>query len=90
MQVYGTIFSARVRFQRGACALWFNPVTQEECMTMKLELNDKEVSVLTKTLEIYISDLRLEIADTEKEAMRDTLKEEEVVLKEILQRLKAG
>jgi hypothetical protein len=57
-------------------------------MTMKqLNLTETEVSTLKKTLDIYISDLRMEIADTEEKDFRDGLKQEEAILTKILNSL---
>lgn len=57
-------------------------------MTMThLNLTETEVLTLKKTLEIYISDLRMEIADTDKKDFRDGLKQEEVILTKILKSL---
>ena len=53
-----------------------------------IELNDKEKAALQHALEVYLSDLRMEIADTEKEEMRDDLKAEEATLKAVLERLR--
>jgi len=49
-----------------------------------LELNQDEQEVLSATLESYLSDLRLEIADTENHDFREQLKHREEVLKKIL------
>ena len=57
-------------------------------MTMKqLNLSETEVVTLKKTLESYISELRMEIADTEEMDFRDELKKEEVILIKILKSL---
>ncbi len=53
-----------------------------------IELNDKEKEALQHALEVYLSDLRMEIADTEKEEMRADLKAEEATLKAVLERLR--
>ncbi len=49
-----------------------------------LNLTQKEVLVLKNVLEEYLSDLRMEVADTDKQDFRDSLKEEEETIKEIL------
>ena len=49
-----------------------------------LNLTQKEVSVLKNVLEAYLSDLRMEVADTDKQDFRNSLKEEEETIKEIL------
>jgi hypothetical protein len=51
---------------------------------VQLNLTEPEVSTLRKTLESYISDLRMEIADTEDKDFRDRLMQEEAILKKIL------
>ena len=54
----------------------------------QLNLSDNEVSTLREVLRSYLSDLRMEIADTDQMAFREKLKQEEVVLKKILEVLK--
>lgn len=54
---------------------------------MKLELTDKEVDVLKETLDIALSELRMEIADTDKKDFRDMLKDKKQVLIGIVDRL---
>jgi len=57
-------------------------------MTMtQLNLTETEVLTLKKTLDSYISDLRMEIADTDDKDFRDRLKQEEVILTKILKSL---
>jgi hypothetical protein len=57
-------------------------------MTMtQLNLTETEVLTLKKTLDSYISDLRMEIADTDEKDFRDRLKQEEVILTKILKSL---
>jgi hypothetical protein len=57
-------------------------------MTMtQLNLSETDVLTLKKTLESYISDLRMEIADTEEMDFRERLKQEEVILTKILKSL---
>ena len=53
----------------------------------QLNLTENEVSTLRKTLETYISDLRMEIADTDSKDFRDGLMREEVILNKILKSL---
>lgn len=53
------------------------------------DLNDQEREALTGVLEDYVSDLRMEIADTDSQDFRDDLKETEALLKGILGRLKS-
>ncbi len=57
-------------------------------MTMtQLNLTETEVLTLKKTLDGYISDLRMEITDTDDKDFRDRLKQEEVILTKILKSL---
>ncbi len=54
----------------------------------QIELTDEEVGMLTEIIESYLSDLRMEIADTDKMKFREELKKREAFLKDLLQRLK--
>lgn len=54
---------------------------------MQLVLTDTEASTLGNILRSYLSDLRMEIADTEQIDFRQRLKEEEVFIKKILETL---
>ena len=54
---------------------------------MQLDLTNDEISVLRKMIEIYLSDLRMEVADTEDQKFREGLKQEEITLKKILKML---
>ncbi len=56
----------------------------------RIELADHEVESLAKVLEFYLSELRMEIADTERIAMRASMKEEELFIKDLLNRLRSG
>lgn len=49
-----------------------------------LEVNDREAGLLRTMLESYLSDLRMEIADTDKLEYREMLKERERLLKRLL------
>jgi hypothetical protein len=49
-----------------------------------LNLDDPQTRALRKALDIYLSELRAEISDTQRGDFRETLKEEERRLKEIL------
>lgn len=53
----------------------------------RLELNPTEKEMLREVLESFLSDLRLEVADTEKKAFREGLKKKEVFLKDMIGRL---
>ncbi len=54
---------------------------------MKLELQQHEVLLLMQILREYISNLRMEISNTEQYEMRESLKQEEGKIKSILARL---
>ena len=54
-----------------------------------LTLTPEEATVLANALQSYVSDLRMEIADTDAQPVRDRLKKEEAALKGVLQRLGA-
>jgi len=56
----------------------------------QLSLTDKEGETLTKALEAYLSDLRMEIADTDAYDFREGLKQEESVITQLLERLRKG
>ncbi|MDD1710688.1 MAG: hypothetical protein LUQ37_07280 [Methanoregulaceae archaeon] len=49
-----------------------------------LNLTGEEVTILKTVLEEYLSDLRMEVADTDKQDFRNNLKKEEETIKEIL------
>ena len=51
---------------------------------IRLELTDDDAKVLKNALESYLSDLRMEVADTDRQEFRDGLKQEETTLKTIL------
>jgi hypothetical protein len=50
----------------------------------RLDLNAEQRTTLMRALESYVSDLRMEIADTDRKDFRDPLKAEEQVLKGLL------
>ncbi len=52
-----------------------------------IELTNEEAETLSEILESYLSDLRMEIADTDQMNFRENLKKKEVFIKELLQRL---
>jgi len=56
----------------------------------QLSLTDKEGETLTKALETYLSDLRMEIADTDAHDFREGLKQEESVITRLLEQLRKG
>lgn len=53
-------------------------------------LTENEVESLASILESYLSELRMEIADTERIAMRASMKGEELFIKNLLERLRGG
>lgn len=55
---------------------------------IQLNLTDDEVLTLREVLESYLSDLRMEIADTDQMGFREKLKQDEVILKKIIEALK--
>ena len=54
---------------------------------LRIELTTEEVGMLHLILESYLSDLRMEIANTDSMDFRESLKEREVFLKKLLQQL---
>ncbi len=57
---------------------------------MNLELDADSAAALTKVLHTYVSDLRMEVAQTDNADYRKELVAEEETLKTILQKLEAG
>lgn len=55
-----------------------------------IELTEQEAESLASILEFYLSELRMEIADTERIAMRAPMKGEELFIKNLLIRLRGG
>jgi hypothetical protein len=55
----------------------------------QLELGPEEVEVLRQVFDTYLSDLRMEIAATDRMEFRDELKRQETVLRRVLERLPA-
>jgi hypothetical protein len=54
---------------------------------MHITLTQEEAAALRGALSCYVSDLRMEIADTDSWQFRENLKHEEVLLKKFLQQL---
>lgn len=52
-----------------------------------LELTEAEVGTLRTLLEETVSDLRMEIADTDQKEFRESLKEKKQVLLDLMERL---
>lgn len=57
---------------------------------MNVQLDQEEAVAVAAALRAYVADLRMEISDTERKAMRDGLKHEEQVLAEVAKRLEAA
>ena len=55
----------------------------------QITLTQEEAAVLRKALSTYISDLRMEIVDTDSWNFRQNLKHEEVLLKKLVEQLDA-
>jgi hypothetical protein len=55
-----------------------------------LKLSDEEAKTLQNVLSEYLSDLRMEIADTESFDLRQELKRTEALIKRLLSQLGAG
>lgn len=53
----------------------------------QLSLTDDEAGTLRKALEMYVSDLRMEIGATDAHDFREGLKREEAVIYRLLERL---
>jgi hypothetical protein len=54
-----------------------------------LELDPREAAILAEVLTDYVSDLRMEVANTDSQDVRDELKAREEFLKDLLLRLAA-
>ncbi len=57
---------------------------------VQITLTDEEAKTLREALEIYLSDLRMEIADTDAMEFREWLKQQETFIKKLLQQLGGG
>jgi len=57
---------------------------------LHLDLNPHELGILEHVLESYLSDLRMEIADTDLQAFRERLKERKAVLVRVLETIEAA
>lgn len=51
---------------------------------IELDLDDQERETLATVLKSYLSDLRMEIADTDRQDFRDMLKERKLVIGKVL------
>ena len=56
---------------------------------MQIDLNAEEAGMLNEILASYLSDLRMEIADTDSMDFREELKKQEAFLKRLLKDLGA-
>ncbi len=54
---------------------------------VRLELDDKEARILAEILTYHLSELRMEIADTDSMNFREALKEKEALIQRILKEL---
>lgn len=54
---------------------------------LRIELTENEVSTLQELITNYVSDLRMEVADTDRMEFREALKAKEELLKGLLARL---
>ncbi len=54
---------------------------------INLDLTNEEKDILAMVLESYLSDLRMEIADTDSMDFRESLKKRKDVLKKVLETL---
>lgn len=55
-----------------------------------LELSPEEVSLLTELLEYTLSDLRMEIADTDSSSFKEQLRERKDALNLLIEKLRQG
>jgi hypothetical protein len=56
---------------------------------MQLRLNDDEVAVLRQVLEVYLIQLRDEVSNTDAYELRQALKRNEEVIKDLMRRVGA-
>jgi hypothetical protein len=59
-----------------------------EGSVVQLTLTEKDAATLRKVLETYVSDLRMEIRDTDAHDFRDGLKQEEVAINVLIEQLR--
>ena len=55
-----------------------------------LDLNARETELAIGAIESYLSDLRMEIANTDSQDFRDTLKERKAALRKLVDALRAA
>jgi hypothetical protein len=54
---------------------------------VQLTLTDQDATTLKKALQTYLSDLRMEVADTDAQDFREGLKQEEAVITRLVDEL---
>ena len=54
---------------------------------LEFDISKEEIRILTSTLEKYLSELRMEIVDTDSEDYRERLKQEKRVIYSFLEKL---
>lgn len=54
---------------------------------VQLTLTDQDATTLKKALQTYLSDLRMEVADTDAQDFREGLKQEEAVITRLVHEL---
>jgi hypothetical protein len=57
---------------------------------VRIELDPTEAQVLKTVLESYLSDLRMEIADTDSMDLREQLKARKMILRKVVALINAG
>jgi hypothetical protein len=70
--------------------VWWAQTKRGRFTMVSLEFDPKESSMMNEILQSYLSDLRLEIADTEKMSFREDLKKKEVFIKDVMERIEKG
>jgi predicted transcriptional regulator len=60
---------------------------EEDMLHLEFDITEEEKKILTNTLEKYLSELRMEIADTDAEDFRDKLKREKRFIYRFLEKL---
>jgi predicted transcriptional regulator len=60
---------------------------EEDMLHLKFDITEEEKNILTNTLEKYLSELRMEIADTDAEDYREKLKREKRFIYRFLEKL---
>lgn len=55
---------------------------------VQLTLTEKDAAMLRKVLETYVSDLRMEIRDTDAHDFREGLKQEEAAINALIEQLR--